>query len=163
MAGWTFVKEDTSYSEEKGPVYSDPSGGGRKVRSEQYVASTTTYYKYYHRYGPDSKGNYVWGKDDQLKKGARHEISMTYQLDRNPTSFSSGNQYYKGPSCSHCGASNMWLSDGQKTEENKATRWYYQDPITVYYFKKDNLESTSEVKASDTITNVKKWVRYIIK
>ena len=68
----------------------------------------------------------------------------------------------KGPACSHCGASNMWLPDGQYTTDNHATRWYYQDPITVYYFKKD-FESTSEVRASDTITNVKKWVRYIIK
>ena len=140
MPGWTFVKKDTSYSEEKGPVYSDPSDGKRKVRKDTIKddSAGTTYYKYYHQIWPT---------------GERHEISITQKLGP-----------YARYTCPKCNSSNViWTSIGQDTEAKYIDCWYYQDPITVYYFKKDNLESTSEVKASDTITNVRKWVKYIIK
>lgn len=141
MPGWIFVKKDANgYSEEKGPVYKDPSGGGRKVRKDTIKdeSSGTTYYKYYHQIWPT---------------GEKHEIKLTQKLGP-----------YARYTCPKCKHSNMiWTANGQETEPKYIDCWYYQDPITVYYFKKDNLESTSEVKASDTITNVKKWVKYIVK
>ena len=85
-SGWT--KYDTkraSWGTTQGPVYSNPSNGYRNVWSEQYVASTTTHYTFYHRYGwgyntSTGKNSYVWGSDSQLGSGERHEIDLIYDL-----------------------------------------------------------------------------------
>ena len=173
LSGWTYTsKQRTGWGAEIGPVYSDPSNGTRNVRSEKYVSSTTTHYKYYHRYGwgyniSTGTNGYVWGSDSQLGSGSRHTIDLTYSLT--PNGNFAGNANYKGYTCPHgCGSSNIWFPDGTYTVDNYSTRWYYREPVYTYYFKKvESKESTKEVKTSDagsgeTISNIQKWVKYTV-
>ena len=157
MNGWTkYDTKRTSWGATQGPVYSDPNNGSRNVWSEQYVASQTTRYKYYHR----CSGNGKWGSDSTAKSWARHEIDLTYPLTFRANG-SYGIQWYQSYACPHCGAENMWIPDGTYVVDNYATRWYYQEPVYTYYFYRDeNKESTSNPTGKD-ISNVQEWVRYI--
>lgn len=155
--GWTpYDKKVTSWTAEQGPVYSDPSNGVRSVRSEQYVSSTTRHYKYYHRWN----GSRTWGSDSTARSWDRHPLDVTTKLEPN---YKDTLQWYgKGEfACSICGAKNMWLPDGEYEEPHYSTRWYYKDPVYTYYFKKD-VVSYTEIKESDTISNVQHWVKYYI-
>ena len=157
MNGWTkYDTKRTSWGATQGPVYSDPNNGSRKVWSEQYVASQTTHYKYYHRYS----GNGKWGSDSTARSWARHEIDLTYPLNFRANG-SYGIKWYYSYTCPHCGAKNMWIPDGTYVVDNYATRWYYQEPVYTYYFYRDeNKESYSRPSGND-IRNVEEWIRYI--
>ncbi len=155
MSGWThYDTQRTSWGSTQGPVYSDPSNGSRNVWSEQYVASTTTHYKYYHRYGWGKNVNtgeyeYVWGNDSQLPNGDRHTLDRTSELTYKRTS--AGNKVYGSYTCPDCGAENMWMSDGTYTVDNMGTRWYYQEPVYTYYFWQwGSWSSWSDTKATAT-------------
>ena len=170
LSGWTKSGTTTAYGAEQGPVYSDPSGNGRKVRSEQYVKSTTTKYKYYHRYGTGydvatGKTGTIWGSDGSFGSGARHNITLTSQL----TVYSSnwvgiGVAAYKSYKCPTCGATQPWFADGTTKTNNYATRWYYQDPVYTYSFYRDvQKETTSDPTGKANVSNVKTYVKYIPK
>lgn len=168
LSGWTlYDTKRTSWGTTVGPVYSDPSNGSRNVWSEKYVSSTTTHYKFYHRYGwgyntGTGTNGYVWGSDSQLGSGARHEIDLTWDLAQ--TSNLAGNACWKGYACPQCGASNIWFGRSTYVENHYSTRWYYQEPVYTYYFTKTEAkESTTEISTSDTISNVQKWVQYVVK
>ncbi len=145
--GWTCIgKEQTGWGPKQGPVTSDPSNGVRKVESEEYVASTTTHYKYYHRYGwgynVDTGGySYVYANDSQHPNADRHEIESTTKLSYYTTS--AGNKCYKGPACSSCGATTRWMEDGTYTTNNYGTCWYYYEPVYTYTFERW-VETTEE-------------------
>ena len=161
MSGWTkYDTKRTGWGGTQGPVYSNPSNGSRNVWSEQYVASTTTHYVYYHRYGGSSK----WSDDAHAKSWARHSgPDVTSPLPNGYYSSTTG-QRYAGEACKICGASNQWHLDRTYTTNNYGTRWYYQEPVYTYYYKKTEAkESSTEVKASDSISNVQKYVKYINK
>lgn len=138
LSGWTkYDTQRTSWGATQGPVYSNPSNGSRNVWSENYVSSTTTHYKYYHRYGwgynvSTGTNGYVWGSDSQLGSGARHEIDLTWALPQ--TSNFAGNACWKGYTCPHCGATNIWLGQSSYSVNNYSTRWYYQEPVYTYYY-----------------------------
>ncbi len=158
LDGWTlYDTQRTSWGSKVGPVYSDPSNGLRNVWSEKYVSSTTTHYKYYHRYN----GGGLWSTDALAGSWARHTIDLTYALG-NGYYASDYNIQFKGSyKCPTCGATNMWLPDGTYTENHYSTRWYYQEPVYTYYFTKtESLESSTEVTASDSISDVQRWVQY---
>lgn len=122
LAGWTlYDTKRTSWGATVGPVYSNPNNGSRNVWSEQYVSSTTTHYKFYHRYGwgyntSTGTNGYVWGSDSQLGSGARHEIDLTWDLAQ--TSNFAGNACWKGHSCPQCGAANLWLGRSTYVENH---------------------------------------------
>lgn len=161
MSGWTkYDTKRTGWGGTQGPVYSNPSNGSRNVWSEQYVASTTTHYVYYHRYGGSGK----WSDDAHARSWARHSgPDVTSPLPNGYYSSTTG-QRYAGEACKICGASNQWHLDRTYTTNNYGTRWYYQEPVYTYYYKKTEAkESPTEVKASDSISNVQKYVKYINK
>lgn len=158
LSGWTkYDTKRTSWGSTQGPVYSDPSNGSRNVWSEQYVSSTTTHYVYYHRYKSSQ-----WSDDAHASSWARHSgPDVTSPLPNGYYSSVTG-QRYSGAACSQCGATNQWHLDYTYTTNNYSTRWYYQEPVYTYYFMKtESKESTTEVVASDSISNVKKYVQYV--
>ena len=167
-SGWTkYDTKRTSWGTTQGPVYSNPSNGYRNVWSEQYVASTTTHYTFYHRYGwgyntSTGKNSYVWGSDSQLGSGERHEIDLIYDLSK--SSNFAGNSCWKGYTCPHCGQANVWLGRSTYVAENKADRWYYQEPVYTYYYYRDvSQEAMNKPDEQENILNVQKWVKYIVK
>lgn len=167
-SGWTkYDTKRTSWGTTQGPVYSNPSNGYRNVWSEQYVASTTTHYTFYHRYGwgyntSTGKNSYVWGSDSQLGSGERHEIDLIYDLSK--SSNFAGNSCWKGYTCPHCGQANVWLGRSTYVAENKADRWYYQEPVYTYYYYRDvSQEAMNKPDEQENISNVQKWVKYIVK
>lgn len=158
LDGYTkYDTKRTSWGATQGPVYSDPSNGSRNVWSEQYVASTTKHYKYYHR--TDGR---LWGTDATAPGWARHNIDLTYALTAGYYSSEYGIQYYKTYKCGTCGNDHMWIPDGTYTVENKATRWYYQEPVYTYYYYKDLAKETtaSNPTGQANVSNVVEWVQY---
>lgn len=159
LDGWTlYDTQRTSWGTTQGPVYSDPSNGSRNVWSEQYVSSTQHYYRYYHRWN----GSGTWGSDSTMSSGDRHYVDLTYALG---TGMTGGSLDWKGSyACPTCGAKNMWLYEYEWDDSVYSTRWYYQEPVYTYYFTKtESKESATEIVASDTISNVQKWVQYVTK
>lgn len=165
LSGWTkYDTVRTGWGATQGPVYTNPSNGSRNVWSEKYVASTTTHYTFYHRYGwgynvSTGTNGYVWGSDSQLGSGARHEIDLTSDLTK--TSNFAGNACWKGYKCPSCGNSTIWLGRSTYVVENKKDRWYYQEPVYTYYYYRDvNKEAVSDPSGQTDISNVVKWVQY---
>ncbi|MGN0525822.1 MAG: InlB B-repeat-containing protein [Acutalibacteraceae bacterium] len=158
LSGWTlYDTKRTSWGATQGPVYSDPSNGSRNVWSEQYVQSTTKHYKYYHMWN----GSGTWGSRSSAPAWSEHNIDITYQLS---PGYYSTYQWYGSYVCPDCGAKGMWLPDGEYDAPNYATCWYYQEPVYTYYYKKTEAkESATEVTASESISNVKKYVQYVVK
>lgn len=162
MSGWTkYDTKRTGWGGTQGPVYSDPSNGARNVWSEQYVSSYTHHWCYYHRH--IGKGKI--GTDSTAPNSYRHEIDLTYALQQYTGYKSPTYGYpYGYVSCGDVGSDHLWLYDREYDSPNYSTRWYYQDPVYTYYYKKTEAkESSTEVKASDSISNVKKYVKYINK
>ena len=156
MDGWTkYDTKRTSWGATQGPVYSDPSNGSRNVWSEQYVASQTTHYVYYHRYK-----NRQWSDDGHASTWARHSgPDVTYQLPNGYYSSITG-QRFSGAACGVCGATNQWHLERTYTVDNYATRWYYQEPIYTYYFYKDENKESSSYPSGSDISNIQEWVMY---
>lgn len=162
MSGWTkYDTKRTGWGGTQGPVYSDPSNGARNVWSEQYVSSYTHHWCYYHRH--IGKGKI--GTDSTAPNSYRHEIDLTYALQQYTGYKSPTYGYpYGYVSCGDVGSDHLWLYDKEYDSPNYSTRWYYQDPVYTYYYKKTEAkESSKEVKASDSISNIKKYVKYINK
>lgn len=58
----------------------------------------------------------------------------------------------------------MWLPDGEYDVANYGTRWYYQEPIYTYYYKKTEAkEATTDPTGQSNVSNVQKWVKYRLK
>ena len=156
--GWTkYNTVRTGWGPESGPLNYDPSNGVRNVRPENYIASYTTHYVYYHRYKNGS-----WSDDAHAQSWARHQgPDVTYQLPNGYLSPYTG-QRYTGDACSSCGATNQWHLDYTYDSPNYATRWYYQEPIYTYYYSKqtDNIPAESDPTGQTNVSNVVKWVQY---
>lgn len=159
MNGWTkYDTKRTSWGGTQGPVYSDPNNGSRNVWSEQYVASQTTHYVYYHRYKSSA-----WSDDAHASSWARHSgPDVTSPLPNGYYSSTTG-QRYSGAACSVCGATNQWHLDYTYTTDNYATRWYYQEPVYTYYFYKDENKESTSTPTGENISNVQEWVQYRVK
>lgn len=161
MSGWTkYDTKRTGWGGTQGPVYSNPSNGSRNVWSEQYETGRTNYYKYSHKYNVINNKK-TWGNNDTMKSGTWHSVTLTYKLS---PGYKNTLQWYGNYECPSCHAKGMWLPDGEWTDVQYGTRWYYQEPVYTYYYKKTEAkESSTEVKASDSISNVQKYVKYINK
>ena len=172
LDGWTKDEtKRTGWGGTQGPVYYDPQNGSRNVWSEQYETGRTTHYKYYHRYGwgynvSTGSNGYVWSTDAWMTNGARHTIDLTYPLEVYQYNWAgSGETAYKGYACEHDSQSFVWFSDGTYDDVRYGTRWYYQEPVYTYYFKKtESLRSDSYPTVTDSskesISNVVEWARY---
>ncbi len=157
MSGWTkYDTKRTGWGSTQGPVYSNPSNGSRNVWSEQYVASTTTHYVYYHRYKSGS-----FSDDAHASSWARHSgPDVTSPLPNGYYSDITG-QRYKGAACGSCGNGNNWHLDYTYTTNNYGTRWYYQEPVYTYYYYQDtDKESATDPTGTENISNVQTWVLY---
>lgn len=159
MSGWTkYDTKRTSWGGTQGPVYSNPSNGSRNVWSEQYVASQTTHYVYYHRYKSSA-----WSDDAHASSWARHSgPDVTSPLPNGYYSSTTG-QRYSGAACGTCGATNQWHLDYTYTTDNYATRWYYQEPVYTYYYYKDENKESATTPTGENISNVQEWVQYRVK
>ena len=93
------------------------------------------------------------------------EINLTYQL---PVYDSSLGTYgpYNSSKFSHSGDSYWFYKGATSVPAETHTEYRYADRskvYTYYYQKVESKESTTAVSASDTISNVQKWVQYTVK
>lgn len=164
LAGWTkYDTKRTGWGGTQGPVYSDPSNGARNVWSEQYETSRTPHYNYYHKHVNSSTCSPNYTQAD-LNAGKVHLITLDYELAQKGTSSEGGKPYYGYYKINGC--PNIWYRGGTYVTYTYTygTRWYYQEPIyTYYYTKTEHKESNTEVKASDSISNIQKYVKYVAK
>lgn len=160
LSGWTkYDTKRTSWGATQGPVYSNPSNGSRNVWSEQYVASTTPHYNYYHRHVNSTTCSPSYTQA-QWDAGQVHLITLDYELEQKGISSEGGKPYYGYYKITGC--PNIWYQQGTfiTYTYTYGTRWYYQEPVYTYYFYKDeNKESTTSPSGSN-ISNVQEWVQY---
>lgn len=140
----------------------------RKVETKVVTdrAAYTNYMYYIYRtsdgYGYGTK-NYNTGSHGACTK--YDEINLTYQL---PVYNSSLGTYgpYNSSMFTHAYDSYWFYGGATNVPAVTHTEYRYADRskiYTYYYQKIEAKESTSEVFASDTISNVQAWVKYIIK
>lgn len=161
LSGWTkYDTKVTDHGSTQGPVYSDPTGNNRQVWTEQYVASTTTHYKYWRYVNP--AGDHMSNSGNGAYYGCTiyQEIDLTYPLSwmSNDGNFDYYGEYvYNGNTYLR----KRWFSGGTYVTNNYATCWYYRDPIYTYYYYRDvNKEATSDPTGTQNVSNIKKWVQY---
>lgn len=158
MSGWTkYDTKRTGWGGTQGPVYSNPSNGSRNVWSEQYETSRTHHYVYYH-YANSAFTSFSYAQSNTYRNYREYDVTsaLTYHKDY---SGHAGYRYYHNGTNYYI----VWLSR-EYDDVSYGTRWYYQEPVYTYYYKKTEAkESSTEVKASDSISNVKKYVKYINK
>lgn len=171
MSGWTkYDTKRTGWGGTQGPVYSNPSNGSRNVWSEQYETSRTPHYNYYRyaaqEYGGqsspgwenDKQNAYYYTTDSELQYGGESSasgVSVSWYKMWN------GSKYF---AVYKCGTGYNTGGTYVTYTYTYGTRWYYQEPVYTYYYKKTEAkESTTEVTASDSISNVQKYVKYINK
>ena len=171
MSGWTkYDTKRTGWGGTQGPVYSNPSNGSRNVWSEQYETSSTPHYNYYRyaaqEYGGqsspgwqnDKQNAYYYTTDSELQYGGESSssgVTVSWYKMWN------GSKYF---AVYKCGTGYNTGGTYVTYTHTYGTRWYYQEPVYTYYYKKTEAkESTTEVKPSDSISNVKKYVKYINK
>lgn len=167
LPGWTqYDSAITGYGSEQGPVYTNPSGNGRQVRSEQYVIGYEKKTQYnYSRWvngavntsGP-VKGTWsgVYCGNYQEKGWSDSALACT------------GSQYSNqvGGYFNLYGSGLAWYNQTTRSVDNPnkpkyGTRWYYRDPIYTYYYYQDNsLEATEDPTGQESVSNVQQWVRY---
>lgn len=158
MSGWTkYDTKRTGWGGTQGPVYSNPSNGSRNVWSEQYETSRTHHYVYYH-YANSAFTSFSYAQSNTYRNYREYDVTsaLTYHKDY---SGHAGYRYYHNGTNYYI----VWLSR-EYDDVSYGTRWYYQEPVYTYYYKKTEAkESSTEVKASGSISNVKKYVKYINK
>ena len=158
MSGWTkYDTKRTGWGGTQGPVYSNPSNGSRNVWSEQYETGRTHHYVYYH-YANSAFTSFSYAQSNTYCNYREYDVTsaLTYHKDY---SGHAGYRYYHNGTNYYI----VWLSR-EYDDVSYGTRWYYQEPVYTYYYKKTEAkESSTEVKASDSISNVQKYVKYINK
>ena len=167
LSGWTqYNSAVTSYGSEQGPVYSNPSGNGRKVRSEQYVSG----------YNKKTQYNYSrWVNGSVTVSGpVKGTWSNVYCGNYQEKGWSDSALAVKGSQYSSqvggyfnlYGSGLAWYNQTTRSVDNTSspkysTRWYYQDPIYTYYYYQDNdLEATEDPTGQENVSNVQQWVLY---
>lgn len=158
LSGWTqYDKKRTSWGSKKGPVYSDPSNGERKVTSEEYVTSSN-YKNVYRYYRIANSQHALWGSG-----GWDYSYRYNYEFD-SPLTIKPGTSYsfYLPCNCTTLTSIGDWFHTvysvnylgeaypaSKKVSDNYGTRWYYNEPVYTYYFWKWGSWSSW----SDTKTN----------
>ncbi len=186
-AEWTKdVSAEVNWGNEVGPVYSNPTNGQRNVRSEQYVTGyNTTGYRYW-RYCASNgigSGNYQGGSGKVIKvytlntklttkdskatngdQGYRLYHPSKNTADYNPSNPNSGSYYWV---VWECGSSYNHKGDAAQDFEVKSpvysTRWYYQEPLYLFYKWSgwSNWTSTKHTKTSTHDVQTREICTYV--
>ena len=140
------------------------SSDSRKVETRSVVASYKTQYNYKRYLSADGKTSGptsgTWGGKSctnyQERGWSDTPLSVTGSQKSNQAGF-----FYL------YGSAPCWYYEWtQSVPASYKTQYRYADrsKVYTYYHKKvENKESTTEVVASDTISNVKRWVQYVVK
>lgn len=140
------------------------SSDSRKVETRSVVASYKTQYNYKRYLSADGKTSGptsgTWGGKSctnyQERGWSDTPLSVTGSQNSNQAGF-----FYL------YGSAPCWYYEWtQSVPASYKTQYRYADrsKVYTYYHKKvENKESTTEVVASDTISNVKRWVQYVVK
>lgn len=158
MSGWTkYDTKRTGWGGTQGPVYSNPSNGARNVWSEQYETGRTHHYVYYH-YANSAFTSFSYAQSNTYCNYREYDVTSALPYHKDYSGHAGYRYYHNGTNYYI-----VWLSR-EYDDVSYGTRWYYQEPVYTYYYKKTEAkESSTEVKASDSISNVKKYVKYINK
>ena len=144
------------------------SSDSRKVETKTVTdRAAYTNYKYYIYRTSDG-----WGYGTQnYYTGSAHgsctvydEINLTYALSVYDSSLGTYGPY-NSSKFSHSGDSYWFFGGSSYVPAVTHTEYRYADRskvYTYYYQKIEAKESTTAVSASDTISNVQKWVKYIV-
>lgn len=165
--GWTkYDTKRTSWGPWSDWVNYNPSNGVRDVTYEQY------------RSGWGTKQIYVfyWWSSSYNGNPARAQISgypnyYTMEIDYYPSNSSQRPIGLEGSTFKRWDGYNWYMCwydhEYSTTDYNKplySDHWKYRDPIYTYYYYRDvDKVSTSEITAGGNISNVKHWVKYIVK
>lgn len=151
--------------------WSDTKANGsdsRQVETKQVVASTNykTVYHYY-RYAANYSGGvscyqyyagggctnyYEYNFDSQLSYYSNHDGHSTYKWYYNGSNFVT--LYQKSP-----------FTTQEVVSYNYKTQYRYRDRAkvyTYYLYKFDKKESDTAIEATEDISNIQKWVKYVI-
>lgn len=140
----------------------------RKVETKTVTdrAAYTNYKYYIYRtsdgWGYGTQGYYTGSSHGSCTK--YDEINLTYALSLYDSSLGLYGPY-NSSMFSHSGDSYWFYSGSSYVPAVTHTEYRYADRskvYTYYYQKVEAKESTTEVSASDTISNVQKWVKYIV-
>jgi uncharacterized repeat protein (TIGR02543 family) len=139
----------------------------RKVETKTVTDKAAyTNYKYYIYRTSDGWGygtkNYQVGSHGACTK--YDEINLSYALKVYDSSLGLYGPY-NSSMFSHSGDSYWFFSGSSKVPAVTHTEYRYADRskvYTYYYQKIEAKETTTEISASDTVSNVQKWVKYVI-
>lgn len=170
VAGYTLYKTTSAWGDYGAwSAWSDTAyyaSDSRQIDTQEVETSRTPHYNYYHRRINSSSVSPSYSQT-QWDNGLVHLITLDYELAQKGTSSEDGTPYYGYYSgCSSC--PNVWYKQGTYITYTYTykTQYRYRDRslvYTYYHTKTESLESTTEVTASDTISNVQKWVQYVTK
>lgn len=167
LAGWT--KYDTKsawgdYGSWSG--WSDSAvaaSDSRQVETRQVVASTNykTVYHYY-RYAVNRTGGY-----SSPTKTNNYPTYYEYDFEEKLTEkYNNGYKWWYGNGSYVVLYERSPVETQEVVSYNYKTQYRYRDRsliYTYYYYKVEPKESSTEVKASDSISNVQKYVKYVAK
>lgn len=143
-SSWSKTKATSSDSRQVETKTVTDKAGYTSYKYWRYVSSD-------HYYG----GTYGWNGCYTYE-----EINLNYQL----TLKDSGNGLYGSYDCGHGKLKNVWFYEGSTwVPAVTHTEYRYRDRskvYTYYHTKTEAKESATAVTASDTISNVQKWVQY---
>lgn len=157
LSGWELYNTvRTSWGATQGPVYSNPDNGVRNVWSEQYISSYQQKYVYQF---------YKWGASPL-------DYSYTYQTSSKPNKYTVVVDYLPSNESQRpvakSGSTFRWHAEGtgswaavykeseyytnDTSRPNYSTRWYYQEPVYTYHFRKwaDNWSAWQDVSVGAT-------------
>lgn len=145
------------------------SSDSRQVETKTVTdrAAYTNYKYYIYRtsdgWGYGTKNYYTGSSHGSCTK--YDEINLSYTL---PLYDSSLGLYgpYNSSMFSHSGDCYWFYSGSNYVAAVTHTEYRYRDRskvYTYYHTKTEAMESSSEIAASDTISNVQKWVQYVVK
>ena len=138
----------------------------RQVETQNIPATYRTQYLY-SRYGSNSNGGGTIGPC----KGTWSGVYCQYYVDTgwldSPKPVSGSQQSVQMGGTFYMYDNNHWFNEQtrQVIVTNAYTQYRYRDrsKVYTYYFKKtESKESDTEVKESNEITNVQKWVKYVV-
>lgn len=145
------------------------SSDSRQVQTQQ-VSDNNAYTQnnyYYYRYWNSSYGQYLYTYSSGMG-GTKYTFSQ--RSGAQPAMYAYGNYSgytgYRLSSGSVYFSDELWFLESTTTvPATSHTEYRYRDRskvYTYYHTKKESKESTTEIQESDTISNVQKWVQYVI-
>lgn len=138
------------------------SSDSRQVETKTVTdkAAYTNYKYYIYR----DSNHYYFGTKGWNNCNTYYEINLTYQLSLVDSDL--GLYGYCVGSCGHSNCNRWFYGGSNYVAAVTHTEYRYRDRskvYTYYHTKTEAMESSTEIVASDTISNVQKWVQYVAK